>query len=265
MTAQNCRREPSRRFTPRAEALEDRCCPAVSILAFGRTLFILGDGSANTVTIRDQGDGTIDARITSSTNTAARTASNINSIVVLAGNGADAVNYELLNGLTTARALLFDLGRGTDTATVNASAGVSASALAAAVLGGDDVDDLKASVGGVAAGAYAGVALDGGGGGDTVAATFAGELDGTLALAVAGGLDNDTVSGVLDIAAGSTGYLAAAALGGAGDDGLTLRVNDNSGAGGASTLAFLAAALDGGAGTDTCVATSNVNVSNCEG
>lgn len=258
------RREPSARYIPRAEMLEDRCTPAVSILTLGRTMFILGDSSANTVEIKDQGDGTINATITSSTNTATRDATRINSIVVLARGGADTVKYELGNPLTTARALLFDLGAGNDAATLNASAGVSSSALLAAVYGGEGIDDIQASIGTIAYGAYAGVALDGGAGDDSVAATFTGQLDGALALAVAGGLDNDKVSAVLDIDPGSTGYLAVAALGGSGDDNLTLNVNDNSGGGGDSTLAYLLAVLDGGAGTDTCVHTDNVAVFNCD-
>src|SRR5262245_52374642 len=194
MTLHRDRRDRSAHVIPRAEPLEDRCCPAVSILAFGRTLFILGDSSANTVTINDAGNGTIKATITSSTNTATRTANNINSIVVLAGAGADAVNYTLDAPLTTARTLLVDLGRGADSADVNASAGVNSSVFLATVLGGDDADTIQANVGSIAAGAYAGVALDGDGGDDNVLANFSGELDGALALAVAGGLGNDKVT-----------------------------------------------------------------------
>src|SRR5262245_50519319 len=156
---------------PRFEVLEDRCCPAVSIAVLGGAMFVLGDSSANTVAISDQGNGTVTASISGASNSASRTASNINSIVVLTREGADSVSYQLTNPLTTARALLFDLGQGNDTATVDATAGVSRSALVVGVLGGDDSDDIHASIGAVAAGAYAALTLDGGGGDDTVAAT----------------------------------------------------------------------------------------------
>ena len=63
---------------------------------------------------------------------------------------------------------------------------------------------------------------------------------------------------------GSTGYLTAAVLGGLGNDDLTLTVNDDSGGGGPSTLEYALAVLDGGPGTDTCVATPDVQVFNCE-
>lgn len=264
MTLHHNRRAASSRFIPRAEPLEDRCCPAVNVFAFGRTLFILGDSSANTVTINDGGNGTVTATITGATNSDTDTFDNIRSIVVLTGAGADAVNYTLDAPLARLQALLVDLGRGADTANLDASAGVSSAALLATVLGGDDADTIEASIGTIAAGAYAGVALDGNRGADTVSATFDGELDGALALAVAGGPDGDTVSAVLDIDEGSTGYLASAVLGGGGDDTLTHTVNDDSGGGGDSTLEFQVSVLDGGDGTDTCVATDNVDVFNCE-
>src|SRR5262245_14200098 len=264
MNSHRCRNAQSSRFTPRLQALEDRTSPAVAIFTFGGTMFVLGDGSANTVTLDDKGDGNITATITSSTNTATRTA-NVGAVVVLTGGGADTVNYKLANPLTAYRALLVDLGSGDDTATIDATAGVNRSALAVAVLGGDGADNIKASVGAIAAGAYAGLALDGGAGGDTIDVTSNGLLNGALAVAVAGGSGNDMLSANLNIAAGSTGYLAAAVLGGFGDDNLTLNVNDNSGgAGGTSTLKFLFAAIDGGPGTDTCAATNNVDVFNCE-
>jgi hypothetical protein len=244
MNSHRCRHAQSPRFKPRLQALEDRTSPAVAIFTFGGTMFVLGDGSANTVTLDDKGDGTITATITSSTNTATRTA-DVVAVVVLTGGGADTVNYKLANPLTAGRALLVDLGSGNDTATIDASAGVNSSALAVAVLGGDGADNVKASV-------------------DTIDVTSNGLLNGTLAVAVAGGSGNDMLSANLNIAAGSTGRLAAAVLGGFGDDNLTLNVNDDSGAGGASTLAFLYAAIDGGPGIDTCTHTDNVAVFNCE-
>jgi hypothetical protein len=250
---------PSNRYLPRLEVLEGRSCPAVNIAVLGGTMLILGDNAANTVGITDFGDGNVDASITSPTNTATRSAANINSIVVLARDGGDAVHYRLANALTTGRALLVDLGRGSDSANLDLSAGVDAAALLATVLGGDDADNLQARIGGIAAGAYAAVGLEGGRGGDTIDASSDGLLNGGLAVALAGGADNDTVSANLNIGAGSTGALVAAVLGGAGNDALTLNVNDD-----LADLSFLAAALDGGTGTDSCVATDNVQVTNCE-
>jgi hypothetical protein len=250
---------------PRLEVLEDRSCPAVFIVTFGGTMFVVGDNAANGVTITDQGDGNVEAVITSPSNTAEREASNINSIVVLTGGGGDTVDYQLDNPVTRAKALSVDLGGGDDTANLNASAGVNGSYLLASVYGGAGADAITGSIGAIAAGAAAALALDGGLGNDTVTATSDGLLNGALAVAVSGGQDNDTVSAVLTVAAGSTGSLAAAALGGLGNDKLTLNVNDNSGAGGESTLAYRLAVLDGGAGTDTCTATANVVlVFNCE-
>jgi hypothetical protein len=262
MTAR--RREQPPRFLPSPEALEDRCCPVVSIVPLGRTLLVLGDGAANTVTVTDQGNGTVAATVTGPSNSAARTANNVTTIVVLAGDGADTVTYQLDSPLTTARALLVELGRGNDSATLDASAGVDGSYLLATALGGDGNDTIQASVGGVAAGAAAALGLEGGRGGDTLGATSAGLLNGALAVGVAGGLDGDTLAADLTVDAGSTGALVAAVGGGAGDDGLTLNVHDNSGGGGASTLRHLAAVLDGGAGTDTCAVTGDVDVINCE-
>src|SRR5262245_48931065 len=207
MGANSRRRERSPQSRPRLEVLEGRSCPAVAIVTFAGTMFVLGDSAANDVTITDQGDGNVEAVITSPSNTATREASNITNIVVLAGGGNDTVDYQLDNAVTRAKTLLVDLGSGNDVANLNASAGVNGSYLLATVYGGAGADAITGSIGAVAAGAAAALAFDGGLGNDTVTATSNGLLNGALAVAVSGGLDNDTVSADLTVAAGSTGAL----------------------------------------------------------
>src|SRR5262249_35983413 len=154
--------------------------------------------------------------------------------------------------------------------------------------GEDDDEDGSGSVGGnddltlavtgpIAAGAKADLQVDGGAGNDTVTVSYAGKLDGKLTLNATGGPGDDTVAATVDLAAGSTGSLNARVIGdspqtddhedddeddgggaGGGNDPLPLNIT------GATAQVTIVALLDGGPGTDTCVATANVTVINCE-
>jgi hypothetical protein len=133
--------------------------------------------------------------------------------------------------------------------------------VAIAAFGGSGKDTLGTHVtGAVDAGAYLAVLLDGGFGDDTINFDYTGQMNGKVGVALAGGYGTDAVAGNITLDSGSTGKVAAAVFGGDGDDTLTLNVNDNSG----GTLGSVYALLDGGPGTDTCTATSNVTVINCE-
>ena len=100
--------------------------------------------------------------------------------------------------------------------------------------------------------------LDGGRGDDLITATYTGDLDGRLNFRADGGGGDDEVVANINLATGSEGEVRARVLGGRGDDTLTLNVLDP------DENADVDALLDGGAGFDTCVATDNVDVVNCE-
>jgi hypothetical protein len=153
------------------------------------------------------------------------------------------------------------LDGGDDTFAASVTGDIHDSGVVIAAFSGSGTDSLGVDVAGaVDAGAYLGVLLDGGSGDDAIDFDYTGQMNGKLAVALVGGYGTDTVTGNITLHSGSTGKVAAAVFGGGGDDTLTLNVNDNSG----GTLGSVYALLDGGPGTDTCTATKNVTVINCE-
>ncbi|MFL5243048.1 MAG: hypothetical protein ACJ8FY_13150 [Gemmataceae bacterium] len=247
-------------FRPELEALESRDCPSANIFVFGHTMVILGDSNANAVTVSDDGNGGITADITSPTGGASRTATGIRNVAIATFGGDDTVNYTQSAARTGRLGLFVDLGAGNDTANLDFTPGVSSSSLIAAVYGGQGNDTIASQVGAIAAGANAGLFLDGGAGDDAITAGFSGALNGRLAVALSGDAGNDTLTGNIDVADGSTGKLAALVNGGGGDDNLTLNVTGA----GASTLNSLFALINGGPGIDTATHTANVRVINTE-
>jgi hypothetical protein len=103
--------------------------------------------------------------------------------------------------------------------------------------------------------------VDGGPGQDGIVLDYAGDLGGKLRIGLNGGRGADTITTNVTADTTSSGSVFARVHGGAGNDNLTLNVNDNSG----GTLGSVNALLDGGAGTDTATDTSNVHVIHCEG
>jgi len=156
------------------------------------------------------------------------------------------------------------LGGGDDSFDATVTGDIHGYGVAIAAFGGSGKDTLGVHVtGAVDAGAYLGVLLDGDSGDDTINFDYTGQMNGKLGVALVGGYGSDTVAGNITLDSGSTGKVAAAVFGGDGDDTLTLNVTDNSGNTG-DTQPSVYALLDGGPGFDTCVATSNVKVINCE-
>jgi hypothetical protein len=113
-------RPPVVSFVPRLEALEDRNCPS-SIAVEGHTLLIRGDAMANTISITDNGNGTMTGTIDGQT----ATGTAINHVVVHAGGGDDTLTYTLTNPLTTTEHLQIDMGNGQDSATLDFSPGIT--------------------------------------------------------------------------------------------------------------------------------------------
>jgi hypothetical protein len=245
----------SRSSRPALELLEARDCPAVSLNVFGSTLVVTGDDANNTVTITDDGNGNVTATGDGRT----VNAGGINQIVVDTRCGNDTFRYTLTGALEGDRSLSVKLGRGTDNGTIDAQAGVARGTFAVNLDGEDDADTLSATLGSIAAGARADVRVEGDGGNDTINVAFSGELDGELRLRADGDDGDDTITGTVALAAGSTGRLDAEVRGGNGNDRLTLNVTGDTGA-----LDSFEARIDGGDGTDTFTATANVRLREVE-
>lgn len=174
----------------RLESLEDRCCPS-SVSVIGHTMYILGDAGANTVSIQDNGRGTITASIDSHT----RTANNINNIIVNTKGGNDTVNYTLSGQLQRSENLSLNLGDGNDTANLNFSAGQANANLRVNVLGGAGDDRVTATFGRFD---HSNLSFrsDLGSGNDACDVTMSGALVNRshVNFNVAGGLGNDTIA-----------------------------------------------------------------------
>ena len=236
----------ARRAVLSCEHLEGRDCPAIFV--FGGIMTIIGTSGADVVEVTDDGAGNVTATLNGTT----RTASGIRAVAAATFGGDDSITYTLTGEQSGRRAVLVDAGSGNDTVTLEA--GDVAGQFAFAAYGGGGDDTLSATVGGVAEDAVAAVALDGGWGDDDITGTAAGEIDGYLAVALSGGIGADAITGEIDVAADSTGTVAALVDGGPGDDDLTLNVTGD----GLDGLARLIAIMNGGRGTDTGVATDNV-------
>jgi len=125
---------------------------------------------------------------------------------------------------------------------------------------GSDTMNLQATGVNIDASSQVVAKVHGGEGNNVITANYQGQVHGALGVHLGGGVANDTVTSNISVDAGSTGEVYATVQGSAGNDNLTLNVTGA----GTSTLQDLDAYLDGGPGTDTCTATPNVVVENCE-
>src|SRR5260370_3087351 len=134
------------RFVPQLEALEDRNCPSF-IGVRGNTLLIIGDPTADTVSITDSGNGTITGTIDGQS----ATGTTINHVVVHTRGGDDTLTYTLTNPLTSPLHLQIDMGAGNDTATLDFSPGITDTRLKVDFTGGKGDDTLTSKFGTITA------------------------------------------------------------------------------------------------------------------
>jgi hypothetical protein len=168
----------------------------------------------------------------------------------------DATFGDVTDGDVSLRARL---GAGTDELTADLTGDVTGDSdveLDADGGNGDDVLGFNLA-GAIDEDATVEVDADGGRGNDDISLTYAGVIDGELDIRLDGGIGNDVVAGTVTAEGAGTGEVTARVRGGRGDDDLTLNIVAPAGV-------DVSGLLDGGRGTDTCVATPNVTVINCE-
>jgi hypothetical protein len=231
----------------RCEYLEGRDCPSAQIFQFGGFLVVTGDANSNTIVVNDLGNGRL--AIVADGKSSLRT--NVQTVVVATGGGDDTVSYNLFGTASAANVLAITTGAGNDSISLNGS--TLSDSLTAGINAGIGDDDISVNLAGVPLGAAVNIFLTGGAGNDSFNVNASGEVDGTLNVRANGGGGSDTLSGDIEVAAGSTGTVAAILAGSFGDDFLDLSVT-GAGLGGIG----LTAEIRGGLGTDTGVATSNV-------
>jgi hypothetical protein len=208
-------RQRAARFVPQLEALEDRNCPSF-IAVEGHTLLIVGDNTADTISITDSGNGTVSGTIDGQS--AMGTA--INHIVVHTRNGNDTLTYTLTNPLTTPEHLLIDMGNGTDSATLDFSPGITNTRLKVDFNGHNGTDTLTTMFGALT-NSNVNFRANLGKGADTFDDTLLGNIvgDSAVRFLVQGGKGADTLGFHADTTnIDAASKLAVNLLGGKGDD-----------------------------------------------
>ncbi len=261
-------RQRAARFVPQLEALEDRNCPSF-IGVEGHTLLIMGGATADTISIRDSGNGTVMGTIDGQT----ATGTAIDNVVVHTGAGDDTLTCTLTSALTTAEHLQIHMGSGKDSATLNFSPGITNTRLKVDFNGGRGDDTLTTMFGpitnshvyfranlGKGVDTFDGTLLgnilgdsavrflvQGGKGADTLgfhADTTSIDAGAKLDVNLRGGKGNDTIK--VDYAGQLNGEFALNTFGGKGDDTITANITLNKG----STGEFRGR-MRGGPGADT--------------
>lgn len=237
----------------RCEALEQRDCPAAQIFQFGGFLLVTGDAASNNIVINDLGNG----RLAVVADNKFQVKTGVQTVVVATGGDDDSVTYNLFGSASAASRVVITTGAGNDSLTIG---GTSLSdSLTVGVNTGSGDDDVSVNLAGVPAGEVVNLFLSGSAGNDSFNVSASGEVDGTLNIRANGGGGVDTLSGDIDVAAGSTGTVTAILAGSFGDDFLDLSVTGA----GLSGIA-LNAEIRGGLGIDTGNATSNVTQTSIE-
>ena len=231
----------------RCEHLEQRDCPAAQIFQFGGFLLVTGDAAANNIVINDLGNG----RLAVVADNKFQVRTGVQTVVVATGGDDDSVSYNLFGAASAANLLSVTTGAGNDSVSLNGTA--MSDSLTASVNAGSGDDDIDVNLGGVPLGSTVNLFLTGGAGNDSFDVNATGEVDGALNVRANGGGGVDTLSGDIDVAAASTGFVTAILAGSFGDDFLDLSVT-GAGLGGVT----LNAQIRGGLGFDTGDSTPNV-------
>ncbi len=247
------RRAPCAVPNLRCESLESRDCPAAQIFQFGGYLLVTGDAASNNIVINDLGNG----RIAVVADNRFQVKTNVQTVVIATGGDDDSVTYNLFGSSSAANLVAITTGAGNDSVTIGGTLLSDSLTIGANTGSGDD--DVSVNLAGVPVGAAVNLFLSGSAGNDSFNLNASGEIDGTLNIRANGGGGVDTLSGDIDVAAGSTGNVAAILAGSFGDDFLDLSVTGA----GLSGIA-LTAEIRGGLGIDTGNATSNVTQASIE-
>jgi hypothetical protein len=219
---------PRTSFRPRVEALEDRSL-LCTVDVVGGTMTILGDGSGESIGIRDDGAGTVTVFCDGAPEA---TAAGIHTILVRARGGGDTVDYHQTGDRTSDMNLNVQLGDGRDVFFADIEGDIVGSTMIVAVNGGDKGDVITVDATGDADGSCDPsdgvdisfgalmIDLDGGRGlgRDLISLDYRGVLDGLLLFAERGHGGRDDLHADMQVLCGSDGVLGGVLDGGQGRD-----------------------------------------------
>jgi hypothetical protein len=255
-------RARGRRARPAVELLEDRAVPASISVSSARVL-VLGDGTPNHVTIRDDGAGKLHIAITG-TPGAVTTVRHIHRLVVRTLGGNDMMSYIQAGQRTQNMQLEVALGKGANQFTAYIQGSISAGRdLRLSVAGGPNNDTINVQTSAnVTAGGILSAALFGGPGQDKIQFNYQGRIDGTADVTFAGGPGDDTLQATVAVDPQSRGSGTLWLQGGAGDDLLKVLVANTAHS---TPIQFGGHVfVDGGEGFDVCVLAPGGSAVNCE-
>jgi hypothetical protein len=130
LTQQRRNQGRTRNLVPRLECLEDRWCPSGASISIAQgVITIHGDGKADTIAVSDNGQGTVNATITSASGQVLSQGGgqSLSTIKIDGEGGNVTVNYLLTGTLMTPETLDLCLGGGNVNATLDYSAGLASS------------------------------------------------------------------------------------------------------------------------------------------
>jgi hypothetical protein len=260
------------RFNPRLEALEDRALMAVAVNFAGGVLTFTGAAANETLTMNDNGSGTV---AFTATGAGSSSFNGVDRIVINLKGGNDTVTYNLNGPLSTARRIDADLGAGNDRFRANLGGQDLLADLDLDIKGaaGNDRVELN-QIGRISANDKLSAKVTGNGGEDRVTATMVGDVQGRAEFDVRGGSDSDSFTlnalsdvdvssnGVLDVRSDDAalnfdyrgeldGRLLLDAIGASGQDTLTADLTLDAGSTGGAGDTGNAAKIDGRGGRDT--------------
>jgi hypothetical protein len=264
---------PAKRFIPQCETLENRWCPSAFVKVAQHTLIVHGDNQADTISIVDDGKGDVSATITPASGKAVSgSGTGITNIEVFSGNGNDSISYSLSSVLGQNQSLHLQTGKGSDTFTLDATAGISNGSLSVHLNGGKGADQMTANFGALtnakvalftglgkstdqATLNFAAISqsdvlavLNGGSGKDSVTADFAGDItDSNVGLRANLGAGNDTFTDTLGGNILGSSNVGVRVNGGPGSDSVTI----NAPATNIAANSRLGVDVNGGPGADS--------------
>jgi hypothetical protein len=131
------------------ERLELRDCPS-SVVFSNHALILTSTGTSDTISISDNGAGTMTASISDDGHVVKETFKGVTSLeVITPAKGNDQINYTLTAPLTTSETMKFLLGSDNVQANLNFSKGVSAPSLAIQLQTGSNSDQVDAVFGAI--------------------------------------------------------------------------------------------------------------------
>src|SRR5262245_42206072 len=243
---------PTNKFTPGLEVFDERLVPA----SFGfnpatHVATVTGGAGADSIVIQHNGNGGITVTDANGLNVSQ---TGVDRLVVSTGDGADAVRYRLTGNLARSMVIEMSLGNGNDRFTGTLNNDINPNRKLDLFVNGYNGNDLLTLYGAPTAPNRAndfltdGLAINAGGlrigsggelevdlkgnlGNDRVLVDYQGELDGVLDMNVDGGSDQDVLSGIVRMQAGSTGRVgtteeASRVAGYYGSDNLTFLIFD---------------------------------------